>query len=238
MEQKQIYWSPHPEVIGTGVSGKGGRHKESRQKPIIRDGTYIQGARGKGGVMRLPQWCWGLLNMLLLKTQIISRDHGGGRATDEVQMTVLERRAGCRNCSPGHCSANFHFSSKCLLYHQENPSSVMAKAYGYFPFLLKNCPPIKLTSFINVKSNHIQSSPTIPTPPFLEFFLLRLCHAQVALSLEWIWAGPFISLFYSVHIGCFCVKWCSRTLNTLAHYMKITTLLCFHKNPAQYLSCL
>lgn len=54
VEQKQRYWSPHPDVIRTGVSSEGERHKESRQKPIIRDGTYIQGAWGKSGVMPSP----------------------------------------------------------------------------------------------------------------------------------------------------------------------------------------
>lgn len=31
------------------------RHKEPRQKPVIRDGTCIQGDRGKGGVMPSPK---------------------------------------------------------------------------------------------------------------------------------------------------------------------------------------
>lgn len=51
----------------------------------------------------------GLLNLLLLKIKNISRDRGGVRAAGEVQVTMLERRAGCRNCSPGHLLSKFSF---------------------------------------------------------------------------------------------------------------------------------
>ena len=55
----------------------------------------------------------GLLNLFLLKIKIISRDQGGVRAAGEVQVTMLERRAGYRNYSTGHLPASIHFSSEC-----------------------------------------------------------------------------------------------------------------------------
>lgn len=132
----------------------------------------------------------------------MSRDQGGA---GDVQVTMLEQRAGCRNCHPGHLSSKISFFKQVTTVQSRESLINNAPGLWLHYIYIKKCPPIKIC-FINIKRHCCKFSQTIPSPPFPKSSLLWLQDTEVALSLERIWAWPLISLSHSVSGGLFRIK--------------------------------